>query len=317
MPRRWYISFHGGDARHALNNIHVYATDGSEETTALNVHSLPKDTALRELRGFSFGPDGDLYVANAYRQYNQILRFKGHLNDAGQHDFVEVFVQRQASNRGLAHPFHAAFGPDGNLYVPSQDTSIVARFYGPQTTTGTPGTPMPPPPALRRFPLSLFHPGTFVPSARQVSTGVEEVRHTVFGPDGHLYVADPRANRIKKYDGQSGAFLDAISSKDLDKPIHLLFSPQGDVLYIGSRGNHSVLIYDVVTKQVAIFIKERYGGLHEPAGMALGHDGYLYVASRGSKQILRYNAHDGRHDAKPFIDGLKDSPEFLLPVNRT
>lgn len=76
----WYISFHGGDNSSSLNNIHVYDADGRELGKALNRNSLPPGLELRELRGFAFGPDGNLYVANAYRKYSQILQFAGALN---------------------------------------------------------------------------------------------------------------------------------------------------------------------------------------------------------------------------------------------
>ena len=51
-----------------------------------------------------------------------------------------------------------------------------------------------------------------------------------------------------------------------------------------------------------------------PAGMAFGDDGFLYVASRNAKEILRYDATDGRPSGKPFIKDLADNPEFLMLV---
>jgi hypothetical protein len=55
MPKEWYISFHGGDERTSLNNIHVYSTDGKKLRKALNKKSVPE--------GF-FAPDNNLYVAD-------------------------------------------------------------------------------------------------------------------------------------------------------------------------------------------------------------------------------------------------------------
>jgi hypothetical protein len=49
--------------------------------------------------------------------------------------------------------------------------------------------------------------------------------------------------------------------------------------------------------------------------MAFGDDGFLYVASRNSKKILRYGI-DGRPHGKPFINDLADNPEFLMLVAR-
>ena len=87
---------------------------------------------LRELRGFAFGPDKNLYVVNAYFEYSEVLKFNGALNKDGQHDFAGVFVKRHADlNPGIDHPFNVAFDSNGDLYVSSQNTSLVARYHGP------------------------------------------------------------------------------------------------------------------------------------------------------------------------------------------
>jgi|SRR6516162_2777080 hypothetical protein len=86
MPKEWYVSFHGGEEKTSLNNIHVYSTDGKKLRKALNKKSLVEGVKLRELRGFAFGPDKDLYVVNAYFEYSEVLKFGGPLNKDGQHD---------------------------------------------------------------------------------------------------------------------------------------------------------------------------------------------------------------------------------------
>ena len=45
-----------------------------------------------------------------------------------------------------------------------------------------------------------------------------------------------------------------------------------------------------------------------------GNNGFLYVSSRNTKEILRYDAEDGRPSTKPFIKDLADNPEFLMLV---
>src|SRR6476646_6307972 len=77
MPQEWYISFHGGEEKSSLNNIHVYDTEGRKLRKALNKKSLDAGVELRELRGLVFGPDKNLYVVNAYCEYSEILKFKG------------------------------------------------------------------------------------------------------------------------------------------------------------------------------------------------------------------------------------------------
>lgn len=315
MPREWYISFHGGEEKVCLNNIHIYSADGKLLRKALNKKSLYPGVKLRELRGFIFEPDKNLYVVNAYFEYSEILKFKGVPNKDGQHDFAGVFVKRHADmNPGINHPFNAAFDPNGDLYVSSQNTNLVARYHGPAGEQGQPGLPMP-------FPQSLdldryLPPGTFIPSAKLASHGLMEVREAIFAPNGDLYVADRAADCVRVYEARTGHFLRNVVSRSdhLDKPIHLLLSPDGQYLFIGSGGNDAILRHDLKRNATTVFVAPKSGGLNGPAGMAFGDDGFLYVASRNTKEILRYDARDGRPSSEPFIKDLADNPEFLMRV---
>jgi DNA-binding beta-propeller fold protein YncE len=316
MPKEWYISFHGGDEKISLNNIHVYSSDGKKLRKALNKKSVPNGITLRELRGFVFGPDKNLYVVNAYFEYSEVLKFKGALNKDGQHDFAGVFVKRHVDlNPGIDHPFNVAFDSNGDLYVSSQNTNLVARYHGPTSKTGRPGMPMP-------FPESLNlemdpPPGTFVPSAKLASNGLLDVRKVIFTPNNDfLYVADRAADCVRIYEACTGRYLRNLVSRSdgLDKPIHLLHSPDDRYLLIGSGGNDSILRHDLHENATSVFVESKLGGLNGPAGMAFGDDAFLYVASRNSKEILRYDSKDGRPSSSPFIKDLADNPEFLMLV---
>ncbi len=314
MAQRWYISFHGGEGSHAWNNVHVFDLAGKPLGKALATHDLLHGLELREVRGFAFGPDGDLYVANAYRDASQVLRFGGTPGSDGRHPFREVYVERHHANPGLAHPFDVAFGPDGHLYVPSQDTNVVGRYYGPQAAAGQPGQPMPHPAALREDDPKQLLPGTFVPSEKHAPHGVRTVRRAIFGPDGNLYVADRDAGCIKRYDGGSGAFQREYRHHHLTTPVHLAFRSTDGALLAGSRDGHAVFAIDPVTGDVSPLILPGTGGLQAPAGLAFGPDAKLYVCSRETKQILRFDAETGKPDPKPFLDDLEDYPEFISLV---
>ena len=317
MPKEWYISFHGGEEKASLNNIHVYSTDGTKLRKALNKESLPEGIKLRELRGFVFGPDHNLYVVNAYFEYSQVLKFKGALNESGQHDFCEVFVKRHAENPGIDHPFNLAFDSEGDLYVSSQNTNLIARYHGPGSKEGKPGTPMPLPESLH-LEKAHFPPGTFVPSAKLASNGLLEVRAVIFAPNNEMFVADRAADCVRIYEARTGRYLRNLSqqSDQLDRPIHLLFSADDRYLLIGSGGKDSIMRHDLRQSSTSVFVEPKSAGLNGPAGMAFGDDGFLYVASRNSKQILRYGGIDGRPHGKPFINDLEDNPEFLMLVAR-
>ncbi len=314
MKREWYLTFHGGEGRSDLNSIHVYSAKGRKVRKALDRASLPETVELRELRGHAFGPDGCLYVANAYKDYSEIVRFDGKVGREGKHAFRDVFVRSDAvGNPGLSHPFSIAFDSRGDLYVTSQNTSLTLRYHGPCAANGLPGTPMAPPVSLSKLKGRRFDPGTFCASAREVPDGLQVVREATFAR-GRLHVADRDADCIRKYDAETGACLGSIAAPELiDKPIHLM--AEGDLLYIGNRGNESVVTCDLRSERVTPFIQPKAGGLDNPSGLALGNDGWLYVGSRGSRQILRYRIADGLPDRRPFIDGLEDEPEFIERVD--
>ncbi len=131
-------------------------------------------------------------------------------------------------------------------------------------------------------------------------------------------MADRAAGCVRVYDARTGRHLRNLGSQTdkLDRPIHLLFNPDGRYLLVGSGGTDSILRHDLEQDSTSLFVEPKSAGLNGPAGMAFGDDGFLYVASRNSKQILRYGSIDGRPRGKPFIKDLADNPEFLVLVGR-
>jgi sugar lactone lactonase YvrE len=120
---------------------------------------------------------------------------------------------------------------------------------------------------------------------------------------------------VRKFDPTTGAYLGKIAAAGvIDKPIQIVVS--GDTLYIGNRGNESVARCDLRSGTVTPFILSKSGGLSNPSGLALGGDGFLYVAARTAKKILRFRLSDGAPDDRPFIDDLEDEPEFIALVTR-
>ena len=207
------------------------------------------------------------------------------------------------------------FDPSRNLHVTAQDTNVSLRHYGPRATAGKPGAPMPHPSALAGQTQALaLHPGTFCPSAREFANGLVVVREALFAKNV-LYVADRDGDCIRKYDPVGGEYLGTLAAKGvIDKPIHLAL--RDDMIYVGNKGNESIARYDLKKGHLTTFIVPRSGGLRDSSGLAFDSEGYFYVASRGSRQILRYRLQDGTPDKKTFIDRLADDPEFIELVAR-
>ena len=314
-------SFHGGDKKREWNNIHAFTSEGkkAKPEKVLNVSSLPHHVKLRELRSFVTGPGGDLYVANAYSGYSQIIRFKGTVNHDGQHDFKEVFTQyNAATNPGLVHPFQVTFSHTHDLFVSSQDTNCVLRYAGPDAPT--PGVPMPLPQALSHC-TSCF-PGTFIPAlSSSTPEGLTSVRGAIHGPHGSLWVADEDANAVYQYDGTTGkrlkTLLDPSIYADLDGPDHLFLND--GVLYIGNTGPGTILAMHLgaVEPSVRVFFDNSGGHLDGPAGMCFGPDGDFYVASRRNSDVLQLSVDNGQASyRRHFLKGLNDNPEFIQWVRR-
>jgi DNA-binding beta-propeller fold protein YncE len=277
----WYVTTHSG------NDLIQY--DGNGQYVKLLVgHG---SGGLDEPRGFLF-VGSYLYIASANKETSSVLRY-----NAQTGTFIDVF----ATGSTLQHPYSLAFSPvNGNLLAVNQDNNAIAQFDG-QT-----GKPL----------------GYFVPDG---SGGLSAPRAAVFGPDKNLYVASRDTDSVLRFNGTTGdpmgAFV-AAGSADLKKPIQIVFGPDGN-LYVGSSGNNKVLRYDGSTgaplpgNPFVDGSKPSGGGLNAPSGMAFSPaDGDLYVASRLTSQILKYDGKTGAF-IKVFIAqgvGDLDTPEYIQAV---
>lgn len=186
------------------------------------------------------------------------------------------FLSRQVADfvvsgsGGLNGASHLDCGPDGNLYVCSQDADAVLRFDG---GTGA----------------SL---GTFVPGG---SGGLNIPVGLGFGPDGNLYVVSNATNEVLRYDGATGAFMGAFvpAGSGLNSPTGLTFGPDDD-LFVCSRNGDKVLRFDGATgAPLGDFVTAGSGGLDAPRGLTFGPDGQLYVAEEVNDSVRRYDGTSG------------------------
>jgi DNA-binding beta-propeller fold protein YncE len=136
-------------------------------------------------------------------------------------------------------------------------------------------------------------------------------------PAAELFVSSFGRNEVLRYNGDTGAFVDAFVqgvSDRLDDPTGLVFGPDGN-LYVSSFGTDQVLRFDGTTGAfLDAFVRAGGGGLDNPIGLVFGPDGNLYVSSRGTEQVLRFDGTTGA-----FLDafvragsGGLDDPTFLI-----
>jgi DNA-binding beta-propeller fold protein YncE len=183
-----------------------------------------------------------------------------------------AFVQAVPGNNFT----NLTFSTDGNLYtstngLPGLNANAIGRFNG---TSGA-------------F-MSQFTPAGYI----------EGVRDMVFHA-GYLYVASEYNNEVLRFDGSTGAFVDVFvtaGSGGISGPHGMTFGPDGN-LYVSGRNSASVVRYDGTTgAPLAMYVTSGSGGLNLPEGIAFDPTGsYLYVASTGSNQVLKYNAQTGAY----------------------
>lgn len=177
---------------------------------------------------------------------------------------------------GLGSPVSLTLGPDGALYVLPHTNGPVGRYD-----------------ACDGSFLGNFGEATIVHG------------HSLrFGPDGALYVTEA-AGPVKRYNGQTGAFMNNFVAGPYSNADGIAFGPGGS-FFVADFGASQLLRYTStganfpthsVPPDDALFAQgvlvPQSGQLDAPSPLAVDTSGRLYVGSRGSGEILRYNATTG------------------------
>ncbi|MEM8532907.1 MAG: choice-of-anchor Q domain-containing protein [Chloroflexota bacterium] len=218
-----------------------------------------------------FGWDGDLYVTGFS---SGVHRYNGATGA-----FKELFVA--PGSGGLLGPTDLAFGPGGSG-AGSPDTNLYITKY--QIDGG-----------VLRYKRTN---GDFIDAF--VGGGSLTPNSIVFGRDKQLYLTDAASDSVKRYNGETGAFVDTFVSPfsgGLETPRGLVFGPDRN-LSVASESNDRILRYNKDTGAfMDAFVSTGSGGLDKPTDLTFGPNGNLYVISKGSKSILRYDGATGA-----FID---------------
>lgn len=210
------------------------------------------------VRDIVFHTDGYVYVASAYT--DEVLRY-----EASTGNFVDVFVT--ANSGGIDHPDGMVFAdPQGqgrlDLFVTGWLSHSVVRYHG---VTGEPL-------------------GTYISTN---SGGLSYPFALAFGPaDNYVYVTSAGTNEILKYDAETGAYVGAAVTTELDYPRGLLFGPDG-LMYVSSGDDDRIVRFTSDGTFVDDFVPAGRSELDNPRSMVF-RDGDLYVTATGNREILRY-----------------------------
>src|SRR5262249_37538639 len=132
----------------------------------------------------------------------------------------------------------------------------------------------------------------------------------VIGPDYNLYVGGVNSHNIVRYDGETGAFIDEFvpaGSGGLVGVEGFEFGSDGD-LYVANDATSlgqpgSVLRFDGNTGAfIDVFVPPGSGGLSRANDLHFGPDGFLYVSSFDTHNILRYDPLNGSFQGV-FVSG--------------
>ncbi len=188
-------------------------------------------TGVEDAAGLTFGPDHNLYVANA-ADPGAVSKING----------TTGALIMQLTGGGLSDPEGLVFGPDGNLYVANVVGNDIVRFNG----------------ATGAF-MDIF--------VAAGSGGLQSPRDLAFGPDGNIYVTSSgNTGGVLRYSAATGAFLNAFvpPGSDLFLPRQLVFGPDSN-LYVGNFGMGSIERFNGATGAfIDTFIPAGSGGLGGP-----------------------------------------------------
>ena len=281
---QFMVSTHSGD------NIAIYDTSGAFIGNALNTSTLPSGGALKEMRDVMIGPDSLLYVVNssidsspsgAGSLASSVLRFQ---RNGSQWDYYDQFAQVISAST-LSHPFSLTFsdGVTPNIYVSTQDGDkpigySTGGLASPQaldtlTTFAASDTPR----QLAFGPDgSLYIANEYTGTVQKFDSNTSSFEdftagYSLMSPShfvfygGDLYVNSPDENRIVRFDGTTGAYVDVwIDHGNLDKPSGFAFDEAG-VFYVANRtSDGGVLKYHVDGSGHASFDTEIVSGIADP-----------------------------------------------------
>ena len=200
---------------------------------------------------------------------DSILRFDGETGAP-----LGAFVASGAA--GLVDPHDPTFGPDGNLYIFSDNNSATPQILRYNGATGA-------------F-LDVF--------LATGSGGFDGGSQMAFSPGGDLYVATNSDAGVLRYDGDDGSFVGTAATVDAGRrAIGLDFGPNGD-LYVLDTDTQITTFNDRVARfdpdngtLVAEFVAP--GVLDDPSELTFGPDGHLYIPDVRFETITRFTGTTG------------------------
>jgi streptogramin lyase len=250
-----------------------------------------------------------------------------HIYDGCSGAFLRV-LDGQAGR--LSGPQAVRIGPDGNLWVVSENTAQVHRYraddfaFVDSPIDVGPGFGLT---AIAFREQDLYAGGYNTSTVRRYTTGGQLLSTPVpltagfrgvdngmtFGPDGKLYVPGYDSHNVLRHDPATGqnTILVPASTAGLRNARGILFRPSGDTFLLTAEGSGQILEF---RRDTGALVRELRAGLSRPTGMAWGPDGSLVVAT--STRVVRLDPDTGAERSTlvaPGSGGLS-GPTFVAFV---
>lgn len=212
-----------------------------------------------------------------------------HVYDACTGAYLQDLDSRDRIQGAMA----VRLGPDGFLYVVSEETSQILKYRND----------------------TLAYVGEFAATGPIGPTGM------VFGTDGKVYVAGYRTQDVKRFSATGAAEgpIFAARAGGLGGPDNgLSFGPDG-ILYVPGYDTHNVVKWDPRTGTASEALVPRSGGIRNTRGLLRTKDGTgFYVTAEGSGQLLRWNLSTGElvqlRSGLSRPTGIEHAPDGTLLV---
>src|SRR5262245_61509846 len=117
------------------------------------------------------------------------------------------------------------------------------------------------------------------------SPTVNNTRGVAIGADGDLYVVGASSNNVVRFDGKTGALVGTFIASNLNAPRGIALGDDG-LWYVSNGGNGTIARFNAAGAFVDVFAS----GLSTPHEMTFGPDGALYVSNSLANNIQRCTA---------------------------
>ena len=294
------------------NQVLRYSQDGTFEDVFVTANS----GGLSGPKDLTFSSDYEHLFVTSFLT-DEILRY-----DASNGVFIDNLISSHDGE--ITDPNYAQFGPDGHLYVNSNDNRIL-RFNGqtgifldsfidsggrgdldgPTGFTFDSAGNLYVSSSNNNQVLRYSQDGTFEDVfVTANSGGLSGPKDLTFDSAGNLYVSSSNNNQVLRY-SQDGTFEDVFVDS-VKTPQGLAFDSSG-MLYVASSDSDEIVLFDG-SSGVFIDVFASGGGLHSPFDLTFDSAGNLYVSSSNNNQVLRYSQDGTFEDV--FVDSVK-TPQGL------